>query len=394
MDAETEKALASGGGEYEPTEGTRDEGREPEFLSSLEFSRPRVQVDLKGRTFTLGKRSPYRGKIAMVNPTGRMWRVEIYSPGAPRPSRVFSRLSESDAKTLTQRVLAQAHNLGWNVRVRATEDNGNPSVGENVVLMFGSQARQTLAWNTLKRAGIHWGSVRYKEVRGTFPWRIEVRGDHRGILSTLFPRMAKNPLTRRETAGVLRGARQDLRIARSKPVDTPARAYGLGRADLGRMLAYQYGGAKLPAARGRILRGQVWMMNPLTRLESAALVRDSRRQRRYSRDVLHTGDATHAAFLRGYAGAEEDVAYHYLPSSLQHPKGRPLYPKRWKEHYQYPNPPRVIGTIPGRMTRIEYQRTGAHPGRYYHNFKPGVSARVLSDGSVLLQGPRRLHVKE
>jgi hypothetical protein len=60
-----------------------------------------------------------------------------------------------------------------------------------------------------------------------------------------------------------------------------------------------------------------------------------------------------------------------------------------------PNPrSRTVGAIPGMLTRIEYRRTGKHPGRYYHRFGRGVRAFALADGSIVLRGPRRLYVRQ
>ncbi len=59
------------------------------------------------------------------------------------------------------------------------------------------------------------------------------------------------------------------------------------------------------------------------------------------------------------------------------------------------NPPsRRVGGIPGTLTRVEYVRTGKHPGKYYHKFGRGVRAFALADGSLLLKGPRRLFVRQ
>ena len=59
------------------------------------------------------------------------------------------------------------------------------------------------------------------------------------------------------------------------------------------------------------------------------------------------------------------------------------------------NPPaRRVGPIPGTLTRVEYRRTGKHPGKYYHQFGRGVRAFALADGSILLKGPRRLFVRQ
>jgi hypothetical protein len=214
-----------------------------------------------------------------------------------------------------------------------------------------------------------------------------------------------NPLTRSETADVLVRARMAGKLARTFS------GWPEGVARAAKMAAYQesardFGQAGGPAGRAarRALRygppmpgDPDYTPNPLTRNESAALVRDARRQRLYSRDVLTKGDAIHAAMLRGYAGAEEDIAYSYLPTSQQRRGGRPLYPKRWRQMYPktHLNPPaRVLGPIPGRMKEIRYQRTGSDRGPYFHKFGPNVRAFACADGSVILRGPRPLFVNQ
>jgi hypothetical protein len=251
-------------------------------------------------------------------------------------------LSESDAKTVAKRVLAQAQTLGWNVKVRVTDEGGK-----------------------------------------------------------------KNPLTRRETAQVLRGARQDMRRAKRAPTGTPARAYRLGRVDVGQALAYQHGEAKL-----RRMRGREFMMNYPKGSPLAKLITQVRHALLFHGQQASSKQIEDAALE--IMLVEDDFKWSgALFSGTKHADLRLAAVRRRREKIdeamkklfsqakdisRSPTngnpPPRVVGTIPGRMTRIEYQRTGEHPGRYYHNFKPGVSARVLSDGSVLLQGPRRLHIKE
>ena len=54
----------------------------------------------------------------------------------------------------------------------------------------------------------------------------------------------------------------------------------------------------------------------------------------------------------------------------------------------------VVGTIPGRLQEIRYQRTGKRPGPYKHTFGRGVQILALSDGSIVLRGRRRLWGKE
>lgn len=324
MDAETEKALAAGGGEDEPP---KTDAGGPEFLSSLEFSRPRVRVDIEGRTFTLGKRSPYKGKVDMVNPVTR-------------------------------------------------------TASGNLVLAFSKRAERDKAHERMKDAGIYTTIAYNMSEPGRPRFRIQVPGRHAQTVMRLFPRTVwkENPLTRRETAEVLRRARKFF----AEPEEVLR-----FRGDEAAYLARKYGAAKVhrrpTTPEDRQVFQDFFGSNPLTRRESSVVLRGVRQDLRLAKRA--SPGTPSKAYHLGRVDIGQALAYQYGEAKLRRMRGHDL-------GSEFKMNPRVLGTIPGRMTRIEYQRTGEHPGRYYHNFKSGVSARLLSDGSVLLQGPRRLHVKE
>ena len=128
--------------------------------------------------------------------------------------------------------------------------------------------------------------------------------------------------------------------------------------------------------------------NPLTRAETAAVLREARRYGQQGTQQRHVAAARREPFAtwresaarsQGAAEAVRRLALRFGPHSR---RGNP--------------PPRVLGAIPGRMTRIEYRRAGPNAGRYYHNFQPAsdVRAWALSDGSVILAGRRPLVVRQ
>ncbi len=121
--------------------------------------------------------------------------------------------------------------------------------------------------------------------------------------------------------------------------------------------------------------------NPLTRPEAASVIRDARTQYSMARQMKKGGPSR--AY---YMGAGDGM----LSVARTHGPARTRIPRRTMKL----NPPRLIGPIPGVMRRLEYRRTKDRPGLYYHNFKRGVRAYALSDGSVLLRGPKPLYVNQ
>jgi hypothetical protein len=132
--------------------------------------------------------------------------------------------------------------------------------------------------------------------------------------------------------------------------------------------------------------------NPVTRAETAT-VRRAERKAIQAAGIFPSGD-TRRGYYAGKADAFDVVARELGPRYRIPKKGARTLRRTFARPGLYTNPPRVVGTIPGRMTRIEYLRTGKDAGRYYHNFKSGVRAVALANGDVLLTGKRRLFVRQ
>jgi hypothetical protein len=149
--------------------------------------------------------------------------------------------------------------------------------------------------------------------------------------------------------------------------------------------------------------------NPLTRREGARLLHEARD--RLASGYRHRDKADFRALRAGEASG---LAYAFQEWG---PGGAKTY-RAWarrsriagrltrrarilaytgEKPRRLPNPRagvRVVGTIPGAMGKIFYNRTGKYPGPYVHTFSRGVRAFRLSDGSVLLRGPKPLWVQQ
>ena len=141
--------------------------------------------------------------------------------------------------------------------------------------------------------------------------------------------------------------------------------------------------------------------NPLTRQESGSVIRAARtasRQARRGGRSPQIGTESARDYFTGRRDALVDVAYGFGPQRFTRARRIAKFAARRRTGMRLGpsgmNPPRLIGPIPGVMRRIEYRRTKDRPGLYYHNFKRGVRAYALSDGSVLLRGPKPLYVNQ
>ncbi len=50
----------------------------------------------------------------------------------------------------------------------------------------------------------------------------------------------------------------------------------------------------------------------------------------------------------------------------------------------------ILGEIPGQIERIEYERTGKHPGSFQHTFDSPSTMYALSNGSVLISSENNI----
>lgn len=125
--------------------------------------------------------------------------------------------------------------------------------------------------------------------------------------------------------------------------------------------------------------------NPLTRMETAKVIRWRRQAERKAAEMLRGGSLPLEREARGRASAFDLVRNAFgARRSLKTFGGNPLAGLR------------VIGPIPGQLLEIRYRRQGqtVHPGLYKHAFRRGVQAFALSDGSILIRGAKPVWVKQ
>ena len=260
----------------------------------------------------------------------------------------------------------------------------------------------------------------------------------------------RNPLTRVETARVLQSSRRHLRAARALVGKREPFRQGLasGYADAEYSIARRYGEARAPyqvrplvrnpgrapwpMARGyhvgdrvtfrdrfeRERTGRVVFAepthlvlnmggahgtpqvvhydrvvkvrarrNPLTRAETADVLRDARTFRHLYGQALETGRQDKASFLKGAAHEALRIAGRHGQAKRYHPA---YLPSRFNP-LMLVNPrglPRVVATLPASQLEVRYRRHGAHAGDYRHTFKRGVKVYGLADGSVLIRGAK------
>ena len=255
-----------------------------------------------------------------------------------------------------------------------------------------------------------------------------------------------NPLTRAETVEVLQQSRRHLREARALVGQKEPFRQGLasGYADAAYIIARRYGQARAPhyLTRPLVRNPAPWPMargyhvgdrvtfrdrlerertgrvvfaepthlvlnmggahgtpqvvrydrvvkvtarrNPLTREETAAVMRHAMRIRRTAQRELREGypaaaaqaeaRANEAAFIAKIWGQAKRAYLPRLPNPLMLVNPRGL--------------PRVVATLPASQLEVRYRRHGAHAGDYRHTFKRGVKVYGLADGSVLIRGTK------
>ena len=155
------------------------------------------------------------------------------------------------------------------------------------------------------------------------------------------------------------------------------------------------GAEALRAARGSRRQAQ---RNPLTRAETAAVLQRSKSEWKSARKF---GEApTTQSYFMGRQDAFRFIAREFGLAARGGRGMKALMKAAPAKYAVRQNPPRgvrVVGRIPGRLLEVRYNRSGSgtrHPGLYKHNFKAGVQAFALSDGSILLRGPRPVWVKQ
>lgn len=142
----------------------------------------------------------------------------------------------------------------------------------------------------------------------------------------------------------------------------------------------------LYASADRAARG-----NPLSRRETAQVLRHAGRLRRAAR-TIRRGASRYQGIARAseISLAERTQGKASEAAFIAHTWGK-------ARRAYLPNPRggvRVVGSIPGNMGKIFYNRTGKYRGPYVHKFSRGVKAFRLSDGSVLLRGRKPLWVRQ
>ncbi len=136
------------------------------------------------------------------------------------------------------------------------------------------------------------------------------------------------------------------------------------------------------AAARRYLETHVGKKNPLTRAETAKVLRSARSSRALalrSPRAIPSARSRHTGEMLAY----EDVARRYG-----------VRPRQFS-YMRRPNPrPRVTATLPASGIEVRYHRHGEHAGDYKHSFGRGVKILGLADGSVLIRGTKPLWSKE
>lgn len=414
LNAEAEKARALGGPE---TPAPEEEA--PEFVRTSGESRPRVRVDFGKALFTTRPRSPFKGTIEHVNPR--------------RPPIRYSKLTEEErqaiidaykwarqfptdplhAAAIAANQVFRMSNREWN------SDRGADAFGAAVAVLAFRKAMQV---NPRRRRP---SRAIYCPERLESPGRFDPRsfrtvqtdghlvtiGCPRGQYDARAGRCRVGTRAQRilhppgERACPLPG--REVRNPEAGPIRAGDRVTFLdrrsGRPLTGRVvfalpthLTLNMGG---PYGTPQVVHYdqviRVARGNPLTRAETAAVLRSARRDTREA--TVHPRGSRRRAWLEGAAAQGKILAAVYGQAAMLDPKtgrrtGRRALMGRYPERFAVQRNPRVLGTIPGRMTEIRYNRTGRHPGPYYHKFSRGVQAFRLSDGSVLLRGRKPLWV--
>ena len=204
------------------------------------------------------------------------------------------------------------------------------------------------------------------------------------------------------------------------------------------------------AEAAEILREQLQKKNPLTRVETAAVLQQSRRHLREARALVGKHEPFRQGLASGYADAEYSLARRYgeargpyqtrplvrnppwpmaggyrvgdrvtfrdrfgkdrtgrvvfaepahlvlntggahgTPRVVRYDQVVKVSPRR--NPLMLVNPrglPRVVATLPASQLEVRYRRHGAHAGDYRHTFKRGVKVYGLADGSVLIRGTK------
>lgn len=358
------------------------------------------------RSWRIGTRNPYKVTATYVQRGG----VATTSSSHIVPTRAEARrMAEQIVKwtsgsTVIEKV--KRRNPGWTYRADAIAFRALP-VG--AVFQFDDRdfpfsGMERGPWRKVSARGY----VALMPTHRLWGHRLNVGSVHVAVLP--FPETlsrGRNPLTRAETAAVYRTARRDRALAREHKPRTVMRGYFLGRMDAEESVGQRYGATRrrrsifMPSPglthnprrdpqTGQFLpRGR----NPLTRAETTQVMKFAKK----SRDLRQhwRADPPASQYWRGRSDAWLDAAYLY-GEGKRGSGGHMVRERRYMNSRTRSARPRVVGPIPGRMTRIEYTRTGRHPGKYYHNFQPasGVQALALADGSVLLRGRRKLYVRQ
>ena len=382
-DARDEEAEAFGG--FDPAALDARDAPPPTFthgdavpfdVPDLPKSRPTVRLDTDTGTLILGARSPLKGRFSMVNPPQRPLVVRLGTWGE---QQMFQAGRDAKAQGLSRDEAVRTYHShlrtkGQRLAFLAGYVDGGGAIG--------SQAENPRGLVVTAAAARRDPNALYAYLRQQGQ---TVTAAKRAVLRA-FPRAVAhraNPLTRAETAALLRSARDDR--ARATATGDPVKRAILGGRMQGKQIAARRYGVKPRAGSYGLYAAAP---NPLTRAETAAALREARRYGQQGTQQRHVAAARREPFATwresaarslGAAEAVRRLALRFGPHSRQ---GNP--------------PPRVLGAIPGRMTRIEYRRTGPTAGRYYHNFQPAsdVRAWALSDGSVILAGRRPLVVRQ